>query len=212
MSRRSRGNRRARLCCCSSMYVRQNAGPEPASVTPYRVSGRRPPTRSNASTMTSRLPAISEMINSDDATDMGVGEDQRHHVVVGQPPGFDHSPRRRGDGGVGMLRALGIRCRSRRVEDPTQISARRRGRRRGQCRRIAVGQRAIDSDQRRRLVHRGRGTRRQIDVVGASPHARHQHQRRSRLTRDESDLALAIDGDQRDLDRAEARQRRAEHE
>ncbi len=114
---------------------------------------------------------------------------------------------------VGMLRALGIGRRARRVEDPAHrilgrvVVDRGRG---GQCRRVAFGVEVI-RDERVHVVVLTCNLLGQRLVVELVPGRRRDQELALRLLRDERHLAVAVDGEHRILDRAEPAQRSDQH-
>ena len=114
-----------------------------------------------------------------------------------------------GDAGVAVPRALRVGDRARRVEEPAQRVA---GAARGWAERggIAFGQVGVGDEDLDREVFGGFA--RHLLVVDAAERAGHDEQLATGLARDEPDLAVAVDREDRVLHRAEPGERADEDE
>ena len=141
---------------------------------------------------------------------VGEREGQRPAVPGPEVEAGGHASGGRDDRGVGVLRALGVGGRSRRVEQPAHgrepgVGGDLRRRRQG-CR-VALRERPVAHHHLGPpAVELGDAAGHGL-VVEVAPAPRHDEHGHSRLGRDEADLALAVDGDDRVLHHRQARQR-----
>jgi hypothetical protein len=144
-----------------------------------------------------------------ESADVGEREDQRGTVALADVEPLGHGEADGVDGRIGVARPLRVGRRARRIAEPAEIGAVAVGCR-GQRRRIAGGERSgLDDDGLQPVGVGGDGCGHGAEVEPAVL-AGGEEQLRSGLTDAEPDLALAVDGDDRVLDHAEARTRSGE--
>ena len=143
----------------------------------------------------------------------GVRERDRADVVAVDVDGDGHAPAAGDQRLVGVAHALGVGRAPGRVVDPADrgLVGGEPGRRRRQRRGVALGEPVVDDDDAwRRVEVRGHPLG-QLAEVEAAELAGDREELRAGLAQREADLALAVEVDDRVLERAEPAERRRQH-
>ena len=160
-------------------------------------------------------PALQRGEQPRDAADVGVRERDPRAVAVARVDAVGHRAGDVVEGIVAVARALGVARGARRVEQPAHRRVGGCGRRRGarrERRGVAEREAAVAVDHEHVETGRARGdAARHRLVVEPAPHARHDEELGAGLARAETELALAVDRDDRVLHHVEATQRGRQH-